>query len=143
MFPFRTKDQTLEKFKIWKALVENQTDKRVKTLRTDNRLEFCNKDFDEYCNSQGITRHKTIKNTPQQNRVAERMNRTLLEKVRCLMFTTDIPKTFWGEALSTATYLINRSPSTVLNLKCPEEKWLGRKMKLNHLRVFGCQAYVH
>ena len=143
VFPLRTKDQILEKFKTWKALVENQIDKRIKTLRIDNGLEFCNREFDEFCNTHGIIRHKTVRNTPQQNGVAERMNITLLENVRCLLFIAGMRKTFWGEALSTAAYLVNRSPSIVLNLKGLEEKWIGRKMNLEYLKVFGCEAYVY
>lgn len=54
-----------------------------------------------------------------------------------------MPKSFWGEALSTAAHLVNKSPSTVLNLRCPEEIWTSRKLNLNYLRVFGCEAYVH
>ena len=54
-----------------------------------------------------------------------------------------MPKTFWGEALSTAAHLVNKSPSTIINFKCSEEKWTGRKLNLNYLRVFGCEAYAH
>ena len=143
VFLLKIKDQTLERFKTWKILVENQTDKKVKVLRTDNGLEFCNREFDAYCNSQGILRHKTVRNTPQQNGVAERMNRTLLEKVRCLLFSSGMPKSFWGEALSTASLLINRIPSSVLNFKCPEGIWTGKKVNFEYLKVFGCEAYAH
>ena len=67
IYLLKTKDQTLEYFKNWKVLVENQKDRKVKCLRTDNGLEFCNVEFDNFCKSHGIIRHKTIKNTPQQN----------------------------------------------------------------------------
>ena len=97
----KTKDQTLEKFRSWKTLVENKIERKIKILRTDNGLEFCNRDFDELCKAHGILRHRTVRNTPQKNGVAERMNITLLEKVRRLLFTVGMPKTFWGKALST------------------------------------------
>ena len=71
------------------------------------------------------------------------MNRTLLEKVRCLLFTAGMPKTFWGEAVSTAAHLVNKSPSTIINFKCLEEKWTGRKLKLDYLKVLGREAYDH
>ena len=71
------------------------------------------------------------------------MNRTLLENVRYFLFTAEMPKTFWGEALSTAAHLVNMSLSIVINLKCPEEKWTGKKLNLNYLKVFGCKAYAH
>jgi len=63
--------------------------------------------------------------------VAERMNKTLLEKVRCLIFTSGMSKSFWGKDLSTTSHLVNRSPLTVLNFKCPEEIWTGKKVTLN------------
>ncbi|KAL0409123.1 UNVERIFIED_CONTAM: Retrovirus-related Pol polyprotein from transposon TNT 1-94 [Sesamum radiatum] len=118
--------EVFEKFKTWKTFVENQTGKRIKTLRTDNGLEFCNKQFSELCDEFGIKRHNTTPYTPQQNGVAERMNRTLLNKVRCLLISSGLPKTFWGEALLTAAYLINRSPSVPLNGKIPESVWTGK-----------------
>ncbi|CAB80825.1 putative polyprotein [Arabidopsis thaliana] len=73
-------DETFDKFCEWKELVENQVNKKIKVLRTDNGLEFCNLKFDEYCKKNGIERHRTCTYTPQQNGVAERMNRTLMEK---------------------------------------------------------------
>ena len=106
-------------------------------------MEFCNTDFDNFCKEHGILRHRTVRNTPQQNGVAERMNRTLLEKVRGLLFTSGLPKAFWGEALYSATYLINRSPNRTLEFKTPIEVWTNRKPDLNHLRIFGCAAYAH
>ena len=60
----KTKDETLQKFKDWKVMIENQSGKRVKRLRTDNGLEYCNFDFNRYCNEHGIVRHKTVKGTP-------------------------------------------------------------------------------
>ena len=106
-------------------------------------MGFCNRDFEELCKTHGILRHRTVRNTLQQNGVAERMNRTLLEKVRCLWFITGMPKMFWGEALSTVAHLVNMSPSTTINLKCPAEKWIGRKLNIDYLKVFGCEAYAH
>ena len=71
--------------KQWKLLVENQTNKQVKALRTDNGLEFCNAEFDEFCKNNGILRHGIVKHTPQQNGVAEIMNKTLFDKVKCML----------------------------------------------------------
>ena len=139
----KTKDEALAKFKEWKTLEENQTSKKLKGLRTDNGLEFWNEEFDSLCKESGILRHRTVRKIPQQNGVAERMNRTLLDKVSCLLFTFGQPKFFWGETLNTATYLMNRSPNRAIDLKCPLEFWSGRKPKLDHLRIFGCAAYAH
>ena len=143
MFLIKNKSDAFEKFKSWKILVENLTDKRLKTLRTDNGLEFCNDVFDKYCKSEGIPRHHTVRKTPQQNGVAERMNRTLLDKSGCMLFSAGLPKNFWGEAVVTAAYLVNRSPSSAIEFKTPEEVWTGKTPDISHLRVFGCSAYAH
>ena len=73
----KTKDEhiVLTKVKEWNGLVENQTNKKVKVLRIDNGLEFCNEEFEMFCKNQGILRHKTVRNTPQPNGLVERMNR--------------------------------------------------------------------
>lgn len=123
--------------------MEKQTDRKVKVLRTDNGLEFCNDLFNHYCKEQGIMRHKSVRHTPQQNGVAERMNRTLLNKSRCMLFSSGLSKGFWGEAVVTAAYLINRCPCSAINLKTPGEVWSGNPPDLSNLRVFGCAAYAH
>ncbi|KAH9684927.1 hypothetical protein KPL70_013734 [Citrus sinensis] len=105
VYALKTKDEVLEKFKRWKVLVENQTNLKVKVLRTDNELEYCNKLFEDYCEKNGILRHKTVTYTPQQNGLAKRMNRTLMEKVRCLLIHSKLPKALWAETLNTACYL--------------------------------------
>ena len=71
------------------------------------------------------------------------MNRTLLDKIRCILFTYGLPKSFWGEVLCSAVYLVNRSSSSAIKFKCPKEIWTNRKPDLKHLRVVGCEAYSH
>ncbi|KAH9647724.1 Integrase catalytic domain-containing protein [Citrus sinensis] len=80
VYVLKHKDQVFGKFREWKFLVENQTGLKVKKLRTDNGLEFCNQEFDGYCANHGITRHRTVRLTPQQNGLVERMNRTLMDR---------------------------------------------------------------
>ncbi|KAL0290776.1 UNVERIFIED_CONTAM: Retrovirus-related Pol polyprotein from transposon TNT 1-94 [Sesamum angustifolium] len=104
VFLMKHKSDVFENFRKWKILVENQTGKKLKVLRTDNGLEFCNQSFSNLCDECGIKRHKTNPYTPQQNGVAERMNRTLLEKVRCMLISSGLPKSFWGETLVTAAF---------------------------------------
>ena len=113
------KNEVLEKFKEWITLIENQTDKKIKRLRTDNWLEYCSRDFEDFCKSKGIARHKTVTYTPQHNGLAERMNKTLIEKVRCMLLNASLSKGFWAEAVTTVAYLINRSPSSALGFKTP------------------------
>ncbi|KAL2251628.1 UNVERIFIED_CONTAM: Retrovirus-related Pol polyprotein from transposon TNT 1-94 [Sesamum indicum] len=143
VFLMKHKSEVFDKFEKWKTFVENQTSKKLKSLRTDNGLEFCNQQFSEMCDKFGIRRHKTNPYTPQQNGVAERMNRTLLDKVRCLLISSGLPKTFWGEVVLTAAHLINMSPSMPLFGKTPEFMWNVKLPDLSYLRVFGCSAFVH
>ncbi|GKB52120.1 retrovirus-related pol polyprotein from transposon TNT 1-94 [Tanacetum coccineum] len=123
--------------------VENQTGRKLEKLRTYNGLEFCNREFNNLCKESGIARHLTVAGTPQQNGLAERMNRTLLNKVRCLLIQSGLPDSFWAEATVTTTYLINRSPSTTLEKKTPMDLWSGHPANYEMLRIFGCVAYSH
>ena len=143
VYVLRTKDQVFKRFKEWKTLVENQTGKKLKVLRTDNELEYCNKMFDEFCSKEGIARHRIVRLTPQQNGLARRMNRTLMEKVRCMMIQSELPKRLQAETLLTACMLVNLSPSSALDFKIPYEKWCGKPADYNKLKVFDCTAYAH
>ncbi|KAG8495946.1 hypothetical protein CXB51_009450 [Gossypium anomalum] len=120
-----------------------KTGKQIKYLRTDNGLEFCSDEFNRLCKSEGIIRHLTVRHTPQQNGVAERMNRTIMEKVRCMLSNANLPKSFWAEATSTACFLINRSPSVAIEKKTPQEVWSGNPANYSDLKSFGCPAYAH
>nr|GEU40920.1 retrotransposon protein, putative, Ty1-copia subclass [Tanacetum cinerariifolium] len=115
--PSPTKDEVFRKFKEWKTMVEKRTGKQVKTLRTDNVLEFCNTPFDNFCKKEGIVRHHTVRHTPQQNGVAKRMNQTLMARAR--------------------------SPSTAIGLKTPQEVWSGKYSNYSDLRIFVYPAYAH
>lgn len=139
----KTETEVMSKFSGWLNEVENEKSLKLKCLRTDNGLEFVSGEMTELCKEKGIKRHKTVPGTPQQNGVIERMNRTILNKIRCMLFDVGMSKKFWGEAAVTAAYLINRSPSSVLNGKTPDELWYGRAPNYSHLRVFGCRAYAH
>lgn len=123
-------------------LVENQTGRKIKIIRTDNGLEFLNENFNKMCQQARIQRHLTVPYTSQQNGLAERFNRTILERVRCMLANSELPKFFWGEAVNTTAYLINWSPSLAVNLKTPQEIWTGKPPSLKHLRVFRCAAYA-
>ena len=85
IYLLKKKSQVFDRFKEFKALVENETEKRIKVLRTDNSGEFCRNEFEELCKKCGIERHKTTPYTPQQNGATERMKKTLMEKSRCIL----------------------------------------------------------
>src|SRR3954462_11512151 len=124
-------------------MIERQTERKVKILHTDNGMVLCSKQFKYYCKSEGILRHYTVPYTPHQNGVAERMNRTIISKARCMLSNAGLSRRFWAEAASTACHLINRSPSIALNKKTPTEVWSGSPADYSQLRVFGCIAYAH
>lgn len=122
-----------------------QTEKGItlKCLRTDNGLEFLSDDFRNLCKERGITRHKTVPANPQQNGVIEGMNKIILDRVRCMLLGSGLPKKFWGEAVNTACFLINNCPSAAIEFQSPDEKWFGYATGYIYLRAFGCRAYAH
>ncbi|GKD17560.1 retrovirus-related pol polyprotein from transposon TNT 1-94 [Tanacetum coccineum] len=135
--------EAFEKFKEWKQLVENQTGRTVKKMRMDNCLKFCNQEFKQLCIESGIARHLIVARSLQQNGLTKRMNKTLMDKVRCLLIQSGLPKTFWAEATCTTAYLIDRSPLTAIEKKTHMEMWSRHPSDYGMLRTFGCVAYSH
>lgn len=117
----KEKSQANEIFAEFKTLVENQTGKRIKILRTNNGKEYVNQKFEQYMKKSGIRHQFTITYTPQQNGVAERENRTIIERAKSMLFGVELPKTYWAEAVATAVYIANRSPNSSIENKMPEE----------------------
>ena len=115
----------------------------MKTLRNDNGGEYTSNEFEFYLKKEGIRHKLTILKIPEQNGVTERLNRTLVETSRSMLIDSKLPKRFWVDAVSTAMYLKNRSPSRPLQDMTPYEAWHGNKPSVSHLRVFGCDAYAH
>ena len=103
--------EALDCFKLFVEEVENKHEKALKTFRTDHGHEYLSDQFKEFCEEKGILRHLTIPRTPQQNGVAERRNRTLLDMTRSMMAQANLPISFWGDALLTNAYILNRVPS--------------------------------
>ena len=99
---------------------------KVKCLRSDNGGEYIDGGFSEYCATHGIRMEKTILGTPQQNGVAECMNRNLNERARSMRLHVRLPKTFWADAISIVAYLINRGPSVPMEFRLLEEVWSGK-----------------
>jgi len=123
-------------------MVERQSGKKLKCIRSDNGGEYRGP-FDVYCRQHGIRHKKTPPKTPQLNGLAERMNKTLVERVTCMLSEAKLPKHFWGEALLAAVHVINLSPAVALNTEVPDKIWFGKNVSYDHLRVFGCRAFVH
>lgn len=135
------KNQVLTEFQKFKNQFENQTGRKIKSLQSDNGTEFCNKEFDEFLETSGIKRRLTVPHTPQQNGVAERKNRTLLDMARCMLIQSKLPPSFWAEAMHTANHIRNRCPSKILNGSTPFEVWHKRPPIVSYFRIFGSKAY--
>ncbi|GJY40897.1 putative ribonuclease H-like domain-containing protein [Tanacetum coccineum] len=117
-------------------------DKKVKIIRSDNRTEFKNKVMDDFCREKGIKREYSVARTPQQNGVAERRNRTLIEAARTMLADSKLPTTFWAEAVSTACYVQNRVLVVKPHNKTPYELFRGFKPALSFMRPFGCHVTI-
>ena len=99
-------------------------------MRTNNGGEFCKKKFEVFCKKCGISWQNNTPYTPQQKEFSERMNRMLVEKARSMLSGTRLGQEFWAEAVETACYLVNKSPSSVLEDKIPHQVWTGKKPSL-------------
>ncbi|GJX49910.1 putative ribonuclease H-like domain-containing protein [Tanacetum coccineum] len=142
VFFLATKDETSGILKSFITRVENLIDQRVKVIRCDNRTEFKNKEMNQFCERKGIKREFSVARTPQQNGVAKRKNRTLIEAARTMLVDSKLPSTFWTEAVNTAYYVQNRVLVIKPHNKTPYELFLGRKPALGFMRPFGCPVTI-
>jgi Reverse transcriptase (RNA-dependent DNA polymerase)/gag-polypeptide of LTR copia-type/Integrase core domain/GAG-pre-integrase domain/Domain of unknown function (DUF4219)/Zinc knuckle len=141
IFFLHHKSETFQNFKKFKAVVEKQSGKNIKTLRTDRGGEFLSKEFINFCEMEGIHHELTTPYTPEQNGVAERKNRSVVELGRSMLKYKRLPNRFWAEAVATAVYILNVSPTKALIDITPFEAWTGSKPSVSHLRIFGCIGY--
>ncbi|RVX23040.1 Retrovirus-related Pol polyprotein from transposon TNT 1-94 [Vitis vinifera] len=149
VFLMKEKSEVGHIFQTFNLMVQNQFNSKIQVLKSDNAKEYFTSSLSTYLQNHGIIHISSCVDTPQQNGVAERKNRHLLEVARCLMFSSNVPNYFWGEAILTATYLINRMPSRVLTFQSPRQLFL-QQFPHTHaassdlpLKVFGCTAFVH
>ncbi len=137
------KSEVFSKFQEYEAMVRNVTGKTIKILRSDNGGEYTSKVFSDYLKSKGIQRQFSIPRTPEQNGVVERMNRTIQESARSMIYGAGLTDEFWAEAALTAVVLRNRSPTKAVEEITPYQCFLGSKPNVSNFRVFGCKAYMH
>jgi hypothetical protein len=130
-------------FKLFLILVNTQFSTIVKIFRSDSGGEYMSNDFQSFLQTKGIISQRSCSYTPQQNRVAGRKNRHLLDVVRTLLIETSIPSKFWVEALTTTTYLINRLPSQILSLKSPYFFLHHCHPIYTNLHTFGYICFMH
>ncbi|OWY96592.1 Rve-domain-containing hypothetical protein [Phytophthora megakarya] len=138
----KAKSEVLSKFKFYKAAMENAMGKSIKRLRSDNGGEYTGRQFKAFLNQHGIKHEKTVPYTPQQNGLAERMNRSLVEMARCLLYHESVNKKWRAEAVNTAAWIINRIPNSV-TVKTPFEIVYKSKPQLRNVKVFGALGYAH
>nr|GEU34312.1 Gag-Pol polyprotein [Tanacetum cinerariifolium] len=141
VYPIKKYD-VFKVLKVYKAPVELDSGKKIKCFRMDNGGKYTGDEFDTFYKHEGIKRQFTMTYTPQQNGVAERMNKTWFERARAMLATTSLEKLFWAEAVNTACYVINRSSSTIVELKTPIEMWTQKPVNYSDLNLFGSPVYV-
>ena len=137
------KSEALSRFKEWRALVEKETGRQIKRIRTDGGGEYTSNAFATYLAKEGIVKETTTPYTPQSNGVVERANRTIMQCVRSMLDDAGLSKQYWALAVQAAIYIKNRTPTRSVVKMTPYEAWTGRKPSLGHFRVFGCLAFVH
>nr|GEV37469.1 hypothetical protein [Tanacetum cinerariifolium] len=131
------KSKAFATFKLYKVKVEKETRLSIRDLRTDRGGEFTSLEFQSFCNENGIQRQLTAAYTPQQNGVAERKNRTIINMVRSVLSAKKVPKTFWPEAVNWAVHVLNRSPTLALKDTTLKEAWIKLNAKSLKCIFFG------
>jgi hypothetical protein len=143
LYLLKSKDEVFNKFKEFKALIEKLFERKIKILRSDNGGEYTSKEFVNFCKDVGIKRELTTPYNPQQNSVAERKNRMIMEAVKTMIHDQDLPMCLWAEATMTVVYVQNRLSHSALGFKTSEEMFTGKKPEVSHLNIFGCPVFIH
>ena len=139
----KVKSEVFENLKKFTAMIEKQSGKKLKILRTDGGGEFNSREIEAFCTDKGIIHEVTAPYTPQHNGVVERRNRTIMNMVRSMLRGKNLPKALWREAVVTTTYVLNRCPTQQLKNQVPEVVWSGKTPSVKHMRVFGSTCYRH
>ena len=139
----RDKDETFETYKVYEAWLSNQYGAQIKCLRSDRGGEYLSDEFSAHLKEKGTVRKLVVHDTPEHNGVAERLNRTLLEKVRAMLHESGLPKFLWAEATAHAVYLKNRTWTRTIGETTPFELLNGHKPNLKSLHPWGCKVRVH
>jgi len=137
------KSEVYGAFRKYKAWAENVTGQRIGILQDDKGSEYMSGEFDDFLTGAGIRREHSIRDTPQQLGVAERMNRSIAEGVTTLLSQSGLARTWWEDAATHWLHGKIRLPSSTTAPLTPFELFYGRKPDLSSMRPFGCLAYVH
>jgi hypothetical protein len=138
----RSKDVVAEAVKLYQASVEAQTGRRLMVFCSDRGGEFNSEDFTKHCGEHGVRRQLMAPYNPKQNGIVHQRNHTVVGTARSMMKSKGLPGEFWAKAVATAVYVLNRLPTKGVVGRTPYEVWHDKKPAVNHLRTFGCLAYV-
>lgn len=141
IFPIKGKFEVADTVIEYLEQCQNKWNIKTFKIRSDNGKEFSNATLINWCKKNGTVLDFTAPYSPQQNGKAERLNRTILERTRALLFDSGLNKIMWGEAARTAVYLINRSPTEATH-KTPAENWYNKTPDMKNIKIFGCKAYA-
>lgn len=141
VYLLKSKNEVFEYLKEFVNEAEAYQNVRISKIRCDNGGEFSSMHFKNWCKKEGIILDSTVPYSPQQNGKAERLNCTLMEKARAMIFDSKMDKEMWGEAVYVAAYLLNRSPTETIEVT-PIEKWSQRRPNLINLQIFGSIAHA-
>jgi hypothetical protein len=142
VFFLKNKSEAFENFKVYKEMVENEMDSKIKCLRSDNGGEFTSKEFMDYCNSHGIKRQFSVARTPQQNGVVERKNMTVQEMARTMLMDSKLVDIFWTQAVHIVVHIQNRVMLRNNTDKTSYELWKGIPTNVKHFEFFGSKCYI-
>lgn len=137
----KNKSEAADNLKGYIQVIEREKGIKVKRIHCDNGGEYTSNMFKNYCKDKGIVIEYTLPYSPQMNGKSERLNRTIYDKARTILDQSNLPRYLWGEAVLTATYLINRCPSKSINNRVPA-KIFGKEMNLQNLRIFGAKGWM-
>jgi hypothetical protein len=143
IYLMKQKNEVLDCFIKYNAIVKNKFLHDVRTLHTDNGGEYVNHEFKKFLEHKGINHECTAPYTPHQNGRAERELRTIMESARSMLYAKDVPINMWAEAAQCAVYLLNRMSSSQTPNVSPYALWHGDRPSLKHIRIFGSVGYVH
>ena len=139
----KQKSDVAQQIKDFVARMETSLERLPKIIRMYNGGEFVNREVKMFCRSKGITSQFTVPHNPEQNGVSERRNRYMMDMTRCLLFDANLPTKYWGEAVTTAIFIQNRTPNSKIKYEIPYERWTGKSVDFNDMKIFGCQVYAH
>lgn len=145
VYSIRQKSEVASTFSTWLPMVQLESGKNVRIVRSDNGGEYVSDEFQRQLRDRGIRWERTAPHTPSQNGGAEVLNRVLMNMVRAWIRESTLPKFLWAELINTASYVRNLLPSSSFSAgsRVPEERWSGKLPKVDHLRVIGSKAFVY